>query len=581
MDLPKDYYLTNFLFLINFVDEHYAHLLSEEERAFYHNFLALTADAQKLYVRLLLRKGGYFRRQKLNYAEISDIDGALLVLQKMGFVLLNPDKVEVSALRLFTKKELLSCFSDHPLKTLSRGEVDCYLGDLPPQVLWPRLLDGGHIDVGREGAGSDGVDNDEVGNIRATCQIIETLKEPLFDTFKLLFFGNLYQDMTDFVLRDLGLYAYEDYPLSPENSAIQTRLQVDNHLRYFSFAESYENLDLSSPKAIIDFLDLMAKQVEVVDNRLARRVSRLQAKAARQLERLQNYDEALHLYEKVDSAFSRERRVRVLTECGKYAQAICLCDQMFEQAQGEDEQEFIASFTPRLIRKARKANVDLQETENQCAASFHLLPHKPYEPQTNLLTLPPAKASVEIAVASHYSTMGDCFFVENSLINGVLGLAIWPMIFAPIQGAFFNPFQTGPSDLHEGFVENRRHLFDFFWRECDSIDALKERVFEYYEQKEGILNPLVHWPALSQSLLDKALEAIPFTHWQAMFERILRDIRQNRSGLPDLVFFPSEGGYELIEVKGPGDKIQKNQRRWMAYFAQKGIPHSLVNVRWS
>ena len=36
-----------------------------------------------------------------------------------------------------------------------------------------------------------------------------------------------------------------------------------------------------------------------------------------------------------------------------------------------------------------------------------------------------------------------------------------------------------------------------------------------------------------------------------------------------------------VEVKGPGDALQKNQRRWMQYFAQHGIPHRLARVTWS
>ncbi|MCP4472837.1 MAG: hypothetical protein GY815_19530 [Gammaproteobacteria bacterium] len=36
----------------------------------------------------------------------------------------------------------------------------------------------------------------------------------------------------------------------------------------------------------------------------------------------------------------------------------------------------------------------------------------------------------------------------------------------------------------------------------------------------------------------------------------------------------------LIEVKGPGDSLQKNQQRWMQYFHEHGIPHQLTRVTW-
>jgi hypothetical protein len=66
----------------------------------------------------------------------------------------------------------------------------------------------------------------------------------------------------------------------------------------------------------------------------------------------------------------------------------------------------------------------------------------------------------------------------------------------------------------------------------------------------------------------------------AVFERILRDLRNHRSGFPDLVYFPPAGGYRLIEVKGPGDSLQNNQQRWMQHFQQHGIPHQLARVTW-
>ena len=66
-----------------------------------------------------------------------------------------------------------------------------------------------------------------------------------------------------------------------------------------------------------------------------------------------------------------------------------------------------------------------------------------------------------------------------------------------------------------------------------------------------------------------------------IFQRILQDLRNNRSGFPDLVRFPAQGGYQLIEVKGPGDSLQKNQQRWLQFFARHDIPHCLARVTWS
>jgi hypothetical protein len=80
-----------------------------------------------------------------------------------------------------------------------------------------------------------------------------------------------------------------------------------------------------------------------------------------------------------------------------------------------------------------------------------------------------------------------------------------------------------------------------------------------------------------------ALDRIPAQHWQALFARMWADIKHNRAGLPDLIFFPEKQaenapGYELIEVKGPGDTLQKNQKGWLEYFQSHNIPYSVAYV---
>ena len=61
----------------------------------------------------------------------------------------------------------------------------------------------------------------------------------------------------------------------------------------------------------------------------------------------------------------------------------------------------------------------------------------------------------------------------------------------------------------------------------------------------------------------------------------LFDPAANRSGLPDLVVLdPDARRYQLIEVKGPGDQLQLNQKRWLRYFGEQDIPYSVAWVDW-
>src|SRR5690606_32374527 len=57
---------------------------------------------------------------------------------------------------------------------------------------------------------------------------IYQLAEPtIFEIFKLLFFGNLSQDLTEFVLNDLGLSRYEPYLVDKSARLFNSRQQID------------------------------------------------------------------------------------------------------------------------------------------------------------------------------------------------------------------------------------------------------------------------------------------------------------------------------------------------------------------
>jgi len=82
--------------------------------------------------------------------------------------------------------------------------------------------------------------------------------------------------------------------------------------------------------------------------------------------------------------------------------------------------------------------------------------------------------------------------------------------------------------------------------------------------------------------LTHALTCIPAAHLKLMFQRILADVCGNRTGLPDLIqLWPEERRYRMIEVKGPGDRLQDNQKRWIDYAHQHGLPIAVCHVQWA
>ena len=57
---------------------------------------------------------------------------------------------------------------------------------------------------------------------------------------------------------------------------------------------------------------------------------------------------------------------------------------------------------------------------------------------------------------------------------------------------------------------------------------------------------------LDEARLELALQCIPAAHLHACFTRLLRDLKANRAGMPDLIqFYPQEHRYRMIEVRAP------------------------------
>jgi hypothetical protein len=123
-------------------------------------------------------------------------------------------------------------------------------------------------------------------------------------------------------------------------------------------------------------------------------------------------------------------------------------------------------------------------------------------------------------VAEFYDLRDDadsCYYVENNLFNGVLGLVIWEVMFAPLPGAFYNPFQYRPVDFYEhDFYARRIDLLTQTWESINSNEDIWRVVSARWQQKQGLMNPLVNWQYLDLDLIELALERIDYRHWRVI-----------------------------------------------------------------
>jgi hypothetical protein len=418
-DLPAGYYLRNFIYLLEFVAGRYAAILSASEKALYDGFQELSPDAQKLYVRLCSRKGPLFRTDKLVYEDIADIDLAARELTEKAFVDCGPDSLSEEMLVLCTKAELLDVVAttQNAATNLKKGDVV----ELAASVILRQQLPG-----------------------ELPFSVLQPLRLAELRVFRLLFFGNLHQDMTEFVLHELGVAPFESYEIDDEARFFSDRAILDETLALYDFSELVHDAIDSGDK---DLLLTLSRALPDKNSDLGTRFDRIVNRIARQLERYQCLDDALALYRDSVSVPARERAARLLLKKECKEAAANLCKEIICSPWDEAEYEFGVKFLRRLLAK---------EHPLQCA-----LPRLEIDLEVNELLLEPKDScSVETLVCHWAQERGfAAYYVENGLLPGLFGLAFWDIIFAPVKGAFFNPFQRGPADLFQTiFVDVRANL---------------------------------------------------------------------------------------------------------------------------
>ena len=550
-NLAADYYLGNFKFLLNWVWQRYSDLLNHDEQQFIATFKELTHDSQCLFVRLSSRKGTMFRRNKLRYAEISSIDHAGQALIKSG-LLCDDIPLNLQELAdLLTKEELIQLFEYQRsgMKQQRKDDIIRCLGQQFPQAAtWAQWT-------------GDAQRGTPLGGIYCIHN------QTTIKTLLLLFFGNAYQDLTEFVLQDLGVFRYENYPVDEQHRLFKNRKALEQYQQLVHLREQLEQTNSS------DKLVELASQMPncCANDQLERRRARLCNQLAYKLERVKKYTAALQLYTQSHLPPARERRVRLLEKQGDYSQAWTLLNEVLTDPKTEQEHQVAQRIAPRLAKKLGLA-----------AAT-----RPPSRLIEKHLTLKPIQndagkwVRVEEVVRQHlHEADAICVFAENFLLNGLLGLWLWPEMFRGINGAFTNPFQSAPLDMyHENFVSSRPQI-DSLWHLFES-DAYKHHISSVWQEKFGIHNQWVNWTLLTKDILEIALESIPAKDLKSIFSRMLFDLKNNRSGLPDLIqFFPKQNSYRMIEVKGPGDRPQDNQLRWLTFFSEHDIPAEIIYVRW-
>ncbi len=521
---PPDYYAANLRHLFAHVQDFYEDILTGEELGYVHAFLSAGADAQRLYARLLGRKGPWIRLDKLNYQEIPALSTAVTELEANGLVVVNAEAPAETLLGLLTQAERKAAFPT--VRGMKKDE-------------WIAECLGRHEDA-------------RIRRVLARRYTwLNLRRRRLVRLIQLLFFGDDHQDTSTFVLQDLGLMRFEDYPLQRTARLFPDRQALDRYRHLRRLDRLCHRL---SEAEGLDVWLLQALNVDAGNRQEQRQRDRTLNRLGQQFERAGAFDRALDCYGRSRMHPARERRARILKKLEDDDGCRDLVARIARTPRCAEEVDFARRFGKRARRGAETVTVVPlgQPVERIEAHAAELLG----------------------------ATGGFAFHLENALPRSLAGLAYWEQIFAPVPGAFTNPFQSGPLDLFwPDFAEARGRAIAERTAVLSEPGALKQALADTFEEKVGVANRMVSWRHFDATVLQTLLSYVPETALLALAEHVIRWPYRTRNGFPDLTVVYGPGNFEFVEVKGPTDQLQPGQRVWLSTLAQLGLPARVLKFK--
>jgi hypothetical protein len=279
-------------------------------------------------------------------------------------------------------------------------------------------------------------------------------------------------------------------------------------------------------------------------------------------ERARDAEVALGAYTRSSSPFGRERAVRVLARLQDEHRAGALLDEIRERPRSAAELEFARRFDPSRCRVGISSKARTERL------------HLPGPPGRGV-----ERAALDALLGATRRGVGA--HLENRFPLALFGLAFWDVVFAPVPGAFANAYQLGPIDLFwEDFAKIRAAAIERRVTELTSRGALRDRIADTWNRKNGVNNALVAWDTIDFALIDRAIDALPLGGIVALLTYLAHHLGEVHTGFPDVVVLYDDGGHEFVEVKGPGDQLRTEQRVWLGQLGSMGLEARALKVSW-
>ncbi|KAM1132567.1 hypothetical protein ACFX13_047870 [Malus domestica] len=193
------------------------------------------------------------------------------------------------------------------------------------------------------------------------------------------------------------------------------------------------------------------------------------------------------------------------------------------------------------------------------------------------------QCGVEQLALQHYAGEGwQGVHSESGIWLTIFGLLMWDIIFSDIPNVFRNRFQIAPLDLQTDsfYLVRKSHMESHLQKIHDGM--AEEILITSWELHEGTSCRGVNWDHHSLSELRAAVTCIGGPCLASFCRHLAQDYRSWSSGMPDLLLWRFHGKYKgeakLVEVKGPRDRLSEQQRAWLLLFMDCGFNAEVCKV---
>ncbi len=549
--LPPKYYLAYFDYLAEFVKGMYGHLLRDDELQFLEAYQNLPEDPRCLFIRMSNRKGLYFKTDSLSYPEIADPDEVINYLTEAGFAKKPGNDLPggiMPLLEMLTKPDLWEVTA--MLKPVIMPAKSIKKPDLTRWLL--HEYEAGTL----------------IGAILKSADIVQVEHADTVSLMKFLFFGNHNDDMTEFVIRDLGHVRFQSFDEESLSRKFESRKEIDDALLVSYLKDTFSGMaQTHSPQEIYDWFSLNHSEISgSLSATAVPALDRLVLKVAGWAERSKLYASALDLYHLVSVPPARERKARLLYKLGYGEEACNLCLEMTASPQNADELYFGKDFYEKISRSKKRMI-------RQTTLALH---------DADSITLPVLyRYQVEAGAAHHFMKEGyGAFFSENVPWRSIFGLLFWDIIYDTNVQAIHHPLQRVPSDFFlPDFYQKREHMLRERIACFSSPEEVRAALVTTFEEKSGITNVLVGW---HEELLGQVLtitRLLSVDQLCLVLMEMATDLKDKTRGFPDLLIWKDDY-YSFVEIKSPTDHLSARQLYWQHFFREIGVSSRIVRVKW-